>query len=324
MFGPVRYKGKAGYLAETGDFVIPLEFEDLGACRQHRISFLTQGKVGFLDSNGDVAIPPRFEPERFEMPHFSEGLCAVRLNGKVGYIDTAGAWVIEPAFERGWDFRGGRAIVETGGKDAHYCVVDRSGSQRVRLEAAMIPGWQDWPEDWDCFPVFVNDDARSRMVTQWINWQGEVVFAGRYPWMSNWCDEVSGFCPHEDRTDRPWGLVRKTGQVLVPPRYFWLADFVDGLARASRSPKEFGFINAAGQWVIEPKFEQATSFSEGLACVTIQGKKGFINTKGELVIDARFDRQSAFKDGFAQVEYGGRSAVIDRTGRVIWETRAEL
>ncbi len=321
MIGPIVYRKKWGFLSEFGEFIIPPCFEQLGECRQDRISFESNGKLGFLNSRGEVAIPAKFQGERFEMPHFSDGVCAVRFNEAVGYIYENGEWAIAPQFERGWDRRHGMALVETKGTDAHYRIIDPAGQPLSVLNEYSIRGLQDWPENWELFPVFV--DRAGMTLTRFINWRGQVVFPERYPWMTDFYAGVAGFCPNEDRVDHPFGLVRLSGEVICAPAFYAMRDFQEGLARAGRTPKEFGFLNPEGHWVIEPQYRQALPFSDGLACVTVKGKKGFINTIGEVVIDPRFDQEASFKAGFAQVKYEGKQAVIDKTGRILWEAKLE-
>lgn len=318
LIGPICHRDRWGYITDGGVFAIPPQFDGLGEYREDRISFCKNGRLGFLNATGEQVIPPIFEVERYEMPHFNECLCAVRFRGLIGYVDKAGKWIIQPQFQQGWDFRDGKAIVET---SEGYAIIDTKGGRLTELQAFLISGLQDWPAIWNCFPVFVRND--QRILTQWLNWSGEVVFGARFCWMTNWTEDTAGFCEHEDRVSQPWGLVRKTGEVVAPPQFFALSEFVDGLARARRAQDDYGFINAAGEWVILPRFQQAQPFSDGLACVTLNGKKGFINTRGEMIIEARFDQEARFRSGFAQVEHEGKHAVIDKQGRVVWETQLE-
>ena len=322
IIGPIHHQGKWGFLSKDGEFVIPPIYESLGNCREDRIGFVADGKMGFLNSAGEVVIPPEFEPEPYVVPHFSEGLCAVRLGGKVGYIEPTGAWAIQPRFLYGWDFRGGKSLAQAFGKpmdkDYYYCSIDRSGTELARLEVYEIALHPDYPESLDRFPVLMHNASHTTLLVRWIDWRGTVVFAERYADMTNWCEDVAGFCPVEDW--HPWGLVKSSGEVIVEPKFYLLDEFAEGLARAALNSKQFGFINPQGEWVIEPKYRHAQRFSEGLAFVTINGKDGCINTKGEMVIDPRFSSASGFDQGHAQVEYDGKNAVIDNTGHVIWET----
>ena len=323
MIGPIHQQGKWGFLSKDGEFVIPPIYEGLGNCREDRIGFVTGGKLGFLNTAGEVVIQPQFEPERYVIPHFSEGLCAVRLGDKVGYIDPTGAWAIQPRFLYGWDFRGGKSLAQAFGKPMdkyYYCSIDRSGTELAKLEVYEIPLCPDSPESLDRFPVFMLNANQTTLLVRWIDWRGTVVFAERYAWMTNWCEDIAGFCHEEDQLRHGWGLVKSSGEVVALPKFNLIGQFAEGLAPAGLTPKEFGFINTQGEWVIEPKYRHAQSFSEGLACVTVKGKDGFINAKGGIVIEPRFRHASSFQQGHAQVEYDGKSAVIDNTGHVIWET----
>ncbi len=323
MIGPIHHQGKWGFLSKDGEFVIPPIYESLGNCREDRIGFVADSKLGFLNSAGEVVITPQFEPEQYVTPQFSKGLCAVRLGGKVGYIDPTGVWAIQPRFLYGWDFRGGKSLAQAFGKpmdkDYYYCSIDLSGTELAKLEVYEIALHPDYPESFDRFPVLMHNASHTTLLVRWIDWRGTVVFAERYAWMSNWCDDIAGFCAEEDQIGHAWGLVKTSGEVVAQPRFYLLGEFAEGLAPAGLTPKEFGFINPQGEWVIEPNYRHAQSFSEGLAFITVKGKHGYINTRGEMVIEPRFRRASSFQQGHAQVEYDGKSAVISRTGHVIWE-----
>jgi hypothetical protein len=217
----IKQGGRWGYLSEAGQFAIPPRFDALGELREGLISFRLDDKIGFLNEAGQVIIPAKFDPEEFVMRHFSEDLVPVRTNGLAGYINKSGHFAIQPQFTWAWDFRRGKAIVLLSGNNGGFWLIDGSGRPMNRLNVYEIKGLMDWPEDWECFKVFL--DAERLLLTQWINYRGEVVFGACYPWMTNWNNGVCGFCDHEDRTAHPWGLVNLTGGVIAYPRFWALA-----------------------------------------------------------------------------------------------------
>jgi len=129
------------------------------------------------------------------------------------------------------------------------------------------------------------------------------------------------------------GFINAQGKIAIPPRFDvgWFAeeDFVEGLSPA-RIGENWGFIDANGAWAIPPTYWRVDQFSEGLAAVTHHLKgykfpKSYINRTGKNVIQ--------FPDGLAQAEpfseglaairpYGSSNAAptlgyIDRTGVVV-------
>src|SRR5690606_8155912 len=116
-----------------------------------------------------------------------------------------------------------------------------------------------------------------------LNWRGEVLFEPRYEDLGDFCCGTAPFSPGENNPT--YGLVRISGDIILPPTLFRIGEFSDGLAPAARSRQEWGFVGLEGEWVIEPKYRQVKPFSGGLACVMIadstrRGKKGFANAKG--------------------------------------------
>jgi hypothetical protein len=121
----IKVDGKWGCMDETGAFIIPPHFEDLGASQDGLVTFSQEGLWGLLNLQGEVIIPAKFEALGIWGGNlFSEGLMPACLKGRWGYIDLSGEFVIAPEFEYVGDFSEGLAIVVT----KSYCgFIDRSG-----------------------------------------------------------------------------------------------------------------------------------------------------------------------------------------------------
>jgi WG repeat protein len=157
-----------------------------------------------------------------------------------------------------------------------------------------------------------------------------------------------------------WGYMNKRGNLIVFPRFDWVDDFYDGLARAVSDGKT-GFIKGNGDWVLAAQYPYADRFSEGravvgdgehfgfidktgrpvvlaqldgalryregMAGVMKGGQCGFVNTAGDLDIPMRFASVRSFHNGFAAVRLPsppgtpGRYGYIDRRGRLVYEDR---
>ncbi|MGQ9896475.1 MAG: WG repeat-containing protein, partial [Acidobacteriota bacterium] len=62
---------------------------------------------GYIDNTGNMVIPPQFE----DAEDFSEGLAAVKIGNLYGYIDRTGKLVIPAQFSHTHRFMGGVAQV---------------------------------------------------------------------------------------------------------------------------------------------------------------------------------------------------------------------
>jgi hypothetical protein len=325
--GPLLQNGRYGYINWDGEWVIDPKFEQLASFSEGLAAFVQEGKLGFINTRGEVVIGPQFSaedaPATLSSSRFSEGLACIWTPEKSGYINSSGEWVIEVGpGSYCFDFREGKAIVHD--RSAGYLVIDRGGTQLSQLRVYEICYASGVPQDWDCFPAWIN--AHSDNGCGALNWKGEIIIPAVYAALGYFHEEVAVFAYCESG---PFGLMNKSREVTVEPTFLNLGEFSEGLAVASKAKKAFGFVDVSGEFVIPPVWHQACSFSEGLACVTFpklsKGEnRGFINSYGEVVIEPRFRRETTFQNGWAEVEYEDKVAVIDRTGKIIWERPLEF
>ena len=90
------------------------------------------------------------------------------------------------------------------------------------------------------------------------------------------------YFPYQVFKNGKWGLIDKTGQYIVKPRFDDIEDFHEGLA-VVKLKKKMGFIDKNGKIVIKPRFNEASYFREGLAAVKVNGKWGFVNKTGSVL-----------------------------------------
>lgn len=118
--GRVGIGDKQGYIDETGNFVIPLKFDEAHPFREGLAGARIGERFGFIDKTGAFVIPPRFD----QVEHFSEGIAAVMVRDKWGYINRQGDTIAEPRFNTCWPFNNGVAPV-MGDRECGY--IDRTG-----------------------------------------------------------------------------------------------------------------------------------------------------------------------------------------------------
>lgn len=157
-------------------------------------------------------------------------------------------------------------------------------------------------------------------------------------------DFSEGLAPARSDQDNRWGFIDRTGRFAIPPQYFWVDPFSDGLARVSVVGEvgSTGYIDSGGQFVISPKLSYAGDFQEGRAAAIIGGpcrlinggscgrpefrpalepatydcRYAIIDKKGEPVSDLRFDDVLDFSEGVAPVRIGRAWGYVDRSGRI--------
>lgn len=169
-------------------------------------------RSGFIDFTGAWVIPPRFD---MAFP-FSEGLAEVRAaDHQWGYINHQGEVVIACQFEDAYPFHEGLAAVQTGKyPDRHYGFIDTGGS------------WVIQPQFDEVGNVFSQGLAAVKLDGLWGyigrdgNWAIAPAFCRVWPF-----SEVGHACVSAPVGNDEWfGMIDRTGQWLMPPRYNGIRD----------------------------------------------------------------------------------------------------
>jgi hypothetical protein len=264
----VRIDGKSGYIDETGNFVISppslsgFPFSDgmaLVVIREFEKDHLHMHKLGYINRSGKLVFQRKeaWDSKSLHIIYkelfFSEGLVSVEQNGKMGYVDKAGRQVISPRYNNAQPFSESLAAVMIKGQ---YGYIDRSGKM-------VIP------------PQFTDAESFSEGLA------------------------LISF----DSTQ--WSYIDKSGKIVINGEKFVIArGFSEGLAAAMGKNEKYGFIDKTGKFVIPPQFYRVGDFSEGLAAVQPgdvdwPGNLAYINQKGQMVIKS----MSTFRDSPMKAEF---------------------
>jgi hypothetical protein len=207
-------------------------------------------KWGYMSPTGKVVIKPQFDDER----DFFHGLAGVLAGKKWGFVNIHGELVIPAQFDDVRDFSDDLAPIRIGRK---WGYIDTGGRMviRARFQAAA---------------EFHEGLAKVHI------WNKVTCSSGEYT--SETAPEWAFLLRDDDMSDLPsclpvgghFGFIDKTGTLVIPPRFFQVQNFSEGLAAVrveeSKTSKS-GYIDHSGAFVIEPVFNQAEPFSEGLAAV---------------------------------------------------------
>ena len=229
---------------------------------------------------------------------------------KVGYVARSGGWAIEPQFFMGGRFSEGRAVVvkESAGapdRELQSFIIDTEGRiietqnqepkplffsrfheglARARTENGLV-GYIGRDGRWAIAPQFAEASRFSGGLAAvsavggkkgYIDRTGEFAIAPQF-------DRAEDFNEEEGvaivRKCLPAGcksaLVNKRGAYVLPFKYDYISDFVEGVARITNIAEEqpggrvHGYANSTGRIIVEPQFDRAEDFSEGLGLVTI-------------------------------------------------------
>ena len=238
-------------------------------------------KSGLINKDGIFVV----EPNEFQsIRDFSEGLAAACENDKWGIINRNGTYIVEPIFQNVKPFSAGLAAV---------CVDEKWGYINKLGKVIISPVYSEvrpFKESVAAVAVSVpNDNVTTAH-------DGE---------------------PDKSSVEQLWGLIDKTGSIVIETKYDRISDFSEGFAAIFIDGK-WGYIDQQGVMEIEPQFEEAGQFSEGLAPVLVDTKWGFINRQGAMVIEPKFDAADSFSEGLAKVGMETSTPSLGRVGDIPW------
>jgi hypothetical protein len=236
---PVVYENsKWGFIDTAGKVVIPARYSRVDGFSEGLApvkvggTHAAGGLWGFVDRTGKEVIPPQFEWAR----PFRGGLAPVQAGDKWGFVDPAGKLVVLPRFESVERFSEGLAAVREGGlwgfigPDGKYLIRPQYGVAKGfsdGLAAVHLPA-QGGPSPW-----------------RYIDRTGRPVFdlAPEFDYAGAFAEERAAVARNGQ-----WGLIDRTGRVIVEPRYSYVGGFEGGRARVSvrRSIKVNGVVRTAG------------------------------------------------------------------------------
>ena len=294
-------------------------------------------KIGFMNREGQIVIPPRFDYAE----DFLEGVARVKIDGHLAFIDENGSVLFQlPNYTSAWSFYDGLAMVEVQRPDevdGHRGYIDhtgklviplryRSGSEFLEGLAAVKNNRGKWgyinkQGKWVIKPQFDYADnfRKGWAIVKVGGYEGAINKSGNFVIPPNFV--LIGRFEGESACARPknsqqWGLINRTGALVVSPKFDWCDGFHNGFARVQVGGK-WGYINAAGEMVVTPRFDDAGRFDEDVAPVNVGNKWGYINSKGDFVIEPQYLWASRFVMGLAVAEIADRLVYIDHVGSTI-------
>lgn len=272
--------GLAGFLDDTGRWIIPAQFKDVGTFTDDGLASATDESlnlIGYIDRTGAWKIKPRF----IAATAFGEGLAAVceQGNDQYGYIDTNGTWAIEPSFAEAKGFYNGLAAVKSdAGIDGTYGYIDKNGLWAISPQFAEAG-------------AFVGDLAAVALHVHYygyIDRAGAMVIEpqfGRATYFSN------GLAGVMDPFSEKWGFIDVEGNTVIEKSYSNVQAFGEGLAGVQDPSTDlWGFMDVSGTWKISPAFKDVNIFSGGLCAAQDPDSSlwGYVDSTGNWAVSARF------------------------------------
>jgi hypothetical protein len=286
----VRAGAKYGYIDRTGKVTIPMEFD-----------WPSQSSEVSSD-NPDWD----FSKKLIEPMVFSEGLAVVRKHDRCGYIDHTGKIAIEPTFlgaqpfDQGFDSvttTAGLGLVDKTGKlkdPGSHCIGFAGGlflahsglytPDKRRLFYLNKNGQRAFPQDFADARVFseglaavapASGAVSTNTAYGYINTDGQMVIKPQF--------YIAGNNLAADFVD---------GRAIVSQLSLSLTGSFSNL---------HGVIDRSGQWVVRPKYDHISAYSDGLARALINNRWLFLDKNGHEAVQTQTAWANSYSDGLAAV-----------------------
>ena len=263
-------------------------------------------KQGLMNTEGKIITEPYYDDIT---PNRKEDMFSVKLNGKYGYINAKGQVIVSPQYDEGYSFEDGLALVcmKDNNKRRNIGYINTKGVVVIPLKynaggffkeglSAMKKASTGLIED---LYIYLDVNGNQAIKTAFGSAQN---FNEGFAVVSN--------------SDYEYGVINKKGELVVPFKYYYIAEFKDGFARVELE-KKMGFIDKTGKEIVPIIYDDAISFSDGVASVKKNGKRGFVDATGKLIIPTVFDYDYGFHSGTALVSKADKWGLIDKTGKEI-------
>ncbi|HVF10819.1 MAG TPA: WG repeat-containing protein [Abditibacteriaceae bacterium] len=267
-------------------------------------------KWGFVAATGKLVVPTRYDAAA----SMTEGLAAVQVKNKWGYLNAAGTMTIAPVYDVALPFNGGTAKVGVNGK---FGTIDKTGKAVVPLAydqiddpASMFGGFGMNPL---YGPVPPPTLATVRQGNRWglIEKTGKVLLPPTYEAISFFSDKAMVI-----KQAGKYGLLAITGETLVAPQYEAIDRFRRGYA-TYQSGGKWGALDSTGKELVPAQYDGIRGVTPDLVIVRSGDKWKGVTPAGVEVFPARYDQVGRFMEGLAQVRSGKLWGVIDATGKEV-------
>jgi hypothetical protein len=267
-----------------------------GASWKKEEQFKRKNNYCLIDKSGKIIIPPKY----YEVDNFYEGNPRVSIYDTIakrvfyGLIDSNGKEVVVPKYVNIENYYKDYAVVaievDQVSKKVLWGIVDKkTGKEIIPCKYEAIDG---------VFEGMIS--AKQGGLWGFINLKGEWVISPKYikdGYKKIKFKEGLAVVTTDTSINKKYGVIDKTGKIVIPFIYNQLEDFQEGLAAANK-----GKILKRGRysWQIE---------------TVSAGKTGYINKAGKTIVPFEYDGGGFFEKGFAIVNKDSLNFTIDINGK---------
>jgi hypothetical protein len=278
-FAPVQTEDGWTMLNAQGIFVFETKYQSLQSFSEGLAGFKLKDKWGFLNKAEKIVVQAQFE----EVRPFKNGYAVVKMDGKYGLLAQSGGLVIPCWYEVVHPTEGKLVLVE---------------STRKKMLFSLKGKPLNLPEG--CTPEHISENLilikNQKGLFGYANFQGNLQIPCLYEQAQGFSEGLANVL-----LNGKGQTIDKTGKLVflhpVETEGALPQPFKEGIAGFSNRKKLYGLLDKTGKMILKPTYEAIDAFSEGLARVEMDKKSGFINLKGELQIPIQYQTKQAFKEG---------------------------
>lgn len=212
---------------------------------------------------------------------FHEGLAKVkdRNSNNHGFVNVNGELIIPCKFKGADDFSDGLCAVYSEG-DKYMGFINKQGNVVIPIIYEAWDGRVRWPHYFKDGYTSIRKKNNNEMFGTLLGKNGEPLQG--FPWRYK---EV--YCLKENKArfieNGKWGFLNQNGNVVVPAKYDFESDYINGYATVQvevNGVRKWGAINHDGVMVVPCIYDNEVVFYNGIALVFLEGQAGLIDVYG--------------------------------------------
>lgn len=324
---PVYKDAKWGYIDSTGKEILAPKYKVAGFFYEGMAYAAIPGeKMGFINTEGKNVITAKYDAAT----NFNEGFASVLEDEDWGVINTKGEMVIEAKYPTWLVFHDGLAKIKfERGLFSTYGFINTKGDTVIYPKFEKLSDFSNGlcmaSKDGDTYGYI---DTKGNWVIQPGRQIGSVIKINKEYVFSD-KDFSEGLVAVAEK--EKYGVIDKTGTIVIPAKFSMIGKFKNGLAPA-KTDSLYGYINTKGNWIIKPKYINAEPFSNGLAAVSrgsvLDQKWGFIDALGKVTVPLTLAGGLSFTDPFLFLQGVAAAYItpgvwgyVNRQGKILWKNK---
>ena len=290
--------GLWGYINESGEEVIPAQYEDAQDFSEGLAAVKVDGLYGFIDVSGEMVIEPQFEGVGSE---FAYERCVIQENGMLGVIDQTGVSIVKPQYKSIEMYCESYFIVQS--SEGEYGIIDRDGEVVVEYLESEIYAVTD-----SGYYFVSGSDIENRDLM--------CDFAGNQYYVQSYSPSYPLYQIHSDSKiafssdGMIWGLMDLSSEEVILEEVY---DSVYVYMAGQRGYISSGAVDLANDDV---------SSADNLAYIRIGGQAGFINiSTGKTVVDCVYQSCRIEYEYIEFEDTNDKWGLMDLDGNILFEAK---